>query len=198
MYHVAATVEFTHAASGVRRRTEMFFAGENSWAFRFTGTKVGTWSFVTTSDDEELRGHTGRVSIVPNPRSPAMRSIGTREGITPIMPAMTAAIVHRGPDEEGLMVADRAALGMRRLSIIDLAGGSQPISNEDGTIQVVFNGEIYNFAEIRAELERHGHRFETRASARAAIFEYIEVYYNQQRLHSSLGYLSPAEYEVAA
>ena len=66
-FDVAATVEFTHSASGTRRRTEMFFVGENTWAFRFTGTRLGVWSFVTSSSDEDLRGHTGEVMIKPNP-----------------------------------------------------------------------------------------------------------------------------------
>ncbi len=71
---------------------------------------------------------------------------------------MCDVIRHRGPDDEGMFVADGAALGMRRLSIIDLAGGHQPIRNEDGTIWVVFNGEIYNYRELRAELAAHGPR----------------------------------------
>src|ERR671932_452315 len=78
--------------------------------------------------------------------------------------AMCDAIVHRGPDEAGyLLTASSVALGMRRLSIIDLAGGTQPIGNEDGSIQVVFNGEIYNYRPLRAELEAAGHRFRTRS-----------------------------------
>lgn len=70
---------------------------------------------------------------------------------------MTAAMVHRGPDDESYFADDRAALGFRRLSIIDVAGGRQPLSNEDGSIQVVFNGEIYNHRELRAGLEARGH-----------------------------------------
>ncbi len=85
---------------------------------------------------------------------------------------MTVAIHHRGPDEDGVLVGDRVALGMRRLSIIDLAGGSQPISNEDGTVHVVFNGEIYNFAEIRSELEADGHRFRTRSDTEVLVHSY--------------------------
>jgi asparagine synthase (glutamine-hydrolysing) len=75
--------------------------------------------------------------------------------------AMCATIVHRGPDDDGFFSDARAALGMRRLSIIDLVTGKQPMSNEDGSVQVVFNGEIYNFKEIRAALESKGHRFLT-------------------------------------
>src|SRR5687768_14511450 len=70
---------------------------------------------------------------------------------------MTAAMVHRGPDDENYYVDAGAALGFRRLSIIDVAGGRQPLSNEDGTIQVVFNGEIYNHRELRQRLEQRGH-----------------------------------------
>jgi asparagine synthase (glutamine-hydrolysing) len=70
---------------------------------------------------------------------------------------MTAAMLHRGPDDESYYADPRAALGFRRLSIIDVAGGRQPLSNEDGSIQVVFNGEIYNHRELRAGLEARGH-----------------------------------------
>jgi asparagine synthase (glutamine-hydrolysing) len=73
---------------------------------------------------------------------------------------MMAAMVRRGPDEEGVLLASKATLGMRRLSIIDLASGQQPAYNEDYTVGVVFNGEIYNFREVRAALEARGHLFE--------------------------------------
>lgn len=75
---------------------------------------------------------------------------------------MCQTIVHRGPDDEGIYAKGPAGLGMRRLSIIDLAGGRQPIHNEDESVWVVFNGEIYNFPELRLDLERRGHRFYTR------------------------------------
>ncbi len=74
---------------------------------------------------------------------------------------MCAAMAHRGPDDEGFYFGARAALGMRRLSIIDLATGHQPVRNEDGTVWVVFNGEIYNFRELRRDLEARGHVFYT-------------------------------------
>src|SRR5689334_24881303 len=74
---------------------------------------------------------------------------------------MSAALVHRGPDSGGEHIEGPIALGARRLSIIDLAGGDQPIANEDGTCIVVQNGEIYNYPELRHELERQGHRFRT-------------------------------------
>ena len=67
---------------------------------------------------------------------------------------MCQTIVHRGPDDEGIYTQGPAGIGMRRLSIIDLAGGHQPIHNEDQTVWVVYNGEIYNFPEVRRDLER--------------------------------------------
>jgi asparagine synthase (glutamine-hydrolysing) len=75
--------------------------------------------------------------------------------------AMTDAVAHRGPDAGGYYLDAGLGLGHRRLSIIDLATGDQPIGNEDGSVQVIFNGEIYNFAEVRRELLTHGHRFRT-------------------------------------
>ncbi len=80
------------------------------------------------------------------------------EGITR---RMMAAIEHRGPDDQGIFLTPGTALGMRRLSIIDLAGGHQPVFNEARNVAVVFNGEIYNYRELRAQLERHGHEFRT-------------------------------------
>jgi asparagine synthase (glutamine-hydrolysing) len=74
---------------------------------------------------------------------------------------MTDAVMHRGPDAGGYYLDGAIGLGHRRLSIIDLATGDQPIGNEDGSVQVIFNGEIYNFAEVRRELIAHGHRFRT-------------------------------------
>ena len=69
---------------------------------------------------------------------------------------MCQTIVHRGPDDEGIFVDGAIGLGMRRLSIIDVAGGHQPIQNEDGTVRVVFNGEIYNYRTLRSELQAKG------------------------------------------
>ena len=86
--------------------------------------------------------------------------------------AMCAAIRHRGPDSDGFFVADRVAMGMRRLSIIDVAGGSQPICNEDGTVTVVFNGEIYNHHQLRRELLAAGHRFATRSDTEVLVHLY--------------------------
>src|ERR1700674_1726494 len=87
---------------------------------------------------------------------------------------MCQAIVHRGPDDEGIYVKGGVGLGMRRLSIIDVSGGHQPIHNEDKTIWVVFNGEIYNFLELRAELERSGHRFYTNTDTEVIVPLYEE------------------------
>lgn len=88
---------------------------------------------------------------------------------------MCKTIVHRGPDDEGIYVQDGVALGMRRLSIIDLAGGHQPIHNEDKTIWVVYNGEIYNFLELRADLEKQGHRFYTNTDTEVIAHLYEEL-----------------------
>lgn len=78
-----------------------------------------------------------------------------------ILHEMCERMKHRGPDSEGLWNEDTVALGMRRLSIIDLATGEQPVYNEDKSVVVVMNGELYNFREVRADLEEHGHKFET-------------------------------------
>ncbi|HEX6788380.1 MAG TPA: asparagine synthase (glutamine-hydrolyzing) [Gaiellaceae bacterium] len=79
-----------------------------------------------------------------------------------VLERMNATLVHRGPDSGGVIVSPGAGLGARRLSIIDLAGGDQPIANEDETVWVVQNGEIYNFPELRDEVEAAGHRLRTR------------------------------------
>lgn len=88
---------------------------------------------------------------------------------------MAGAIVHRGPDDEGLHCDGNVVIGMRRLSIIDLAGGHQPISNEDGTITVVCNGEIYNFRGLRADLQARGHRFRTGSDVEVLVHLYEEL-----------------------
>jgi asparagine synthase (glutamine-hydrolysing) len=87
---------------------------------------------------------------------------------------MLERIVHRGPDDAGVHVGDGVAIGMRRLSIIDVAGGHQPIANEDGSVLTVFNGEIYNFRELRLELERAGHQFRTRTDTEVIVHGYEE------------------------
>jgi asparagine synthase (glutamine-hydrolysing) len=85
---------------------------------------------------------------------------------------MCDVIRHRGPDDEGIHVEPGVALGMRRLSIIDLSTGHQPIHNEDETVWLVFNGEIYNYRELRAELEGHGHRFYTHSDTETIVHAY--------------------------
>lgn len=87
---------------------------------------------------------------------------------------MAGAIVHRGPDDEGFHRDEDVILGMRRLSIIDLSGGHQPISNEDGTLWVVCNGEIYNFRELRSDLQRRGHAFKTGSDVEVILHLYEE------------------------
>ncbi|HEX8743189.1 MAG TPA: asparagine synthase (glutamine-hydrolyzing) [Thermoleophilaceae bacterium] len=88
--------------------------------------------------------------------------------------AMNAALVHRGPDSDGLLVDGPVGLAMRRLSIIDLEGGDQPIANEDGTVHVVQNGEIYNYRELMAGLTERGHRFSTRSDTEVLVHLYEE------------------------
>ena len=88
---------------------------------------------------------------------------------------MCQAIVHRGPDDEGIFVKDGTGLGMRRLSIIDLAGGHQPVFNEDRSVWVVFNGEIYNFPELRGDLEKRGHHFYTNTDTEVIVHLYEDL-----------------------
>src|SRR5208337_3228983 len=85
---------------------------------------------------------------------------------------MTSTLVHRGPDDEGYYVAGAVGLGFRRLSIIDLAGGHQPMSDQENTVWVVFNGEIYNFPELRRELEGFGHIFRTTCDTEVIVHGY--------------------------
>jgi asparagine synthase (glutamine-hydrolysing) len=85
---------------------------------------------------------------------------------------MLGTMVHRGPDGEGRLDGLGLTIGMRRLAIIDLENGDQPIYNEDRSVGVVFNGEIYNFRELRADLERQGHRFATRADTEVLVHAY--------------------------
>jgi asparagine synthase (glutamine-hydrolysing) len=88
--------------------------------------------------------------------------------------AMTDVVRHRGPDDDGHLLAPGVALGMRRLSIIDLPGSSQPISNEDGTVSTVFNGEIYNYRELREGLHARGHSFGTEGDTETIVHLYEE------------------------
>ncbi|MDQ4072615.1 MAG: asparagine synthetase B, partial [Actinomycetota bacterium] len=88
--------------------------------------------------------------------------------------AMAAAMVHRGPDHGGSLLDGPVALAARRLSIIDLPGGDQPIANEDGTVFVVQNGELYNHRELREDLARRGHSFATRSDTEVIAHLYEE------------------------
>src|SRR5215472_8814691 len=85
---------------------------------------------------------------------------------------MTATMVHRGPDDEGYFVEGPLGLGFRRLSIIDLTGGHQPMSDAEEKVWVILNGEIYNFKELRAELEQCGHVFRTQSDTEAIVHGY--------------------------
>jgi asparagine synthase (glutamine-hydrolysing) len=97
---------------------------------------------------------------------------------TPVTPEQLrkplSLMVHRGPNDDGIMTDRYAGLGMRRLSIIDIPGGHQPISNETGEISIIFNGEIYNYRELREELEAEGHKFKTRSDTEVILHLYEE------------------------
>ena len=91
-----------------------------------------------------------------------------------VLGAMNAAIVHRGPDDDGFYLHENVGLAMRRLAIIDLASGKQPMHNEDSSKWIVFNGEIYNYRELREDLEQRGHRFYTHSDTEAIVHLYDE------------------------
>jgi len=107
----------------------------------------------------------GIVGILNHPQRPVERSILER---------MNSTIVHRGPDDDGFSLHGPVGLSMRRLRVIDLDGGAQPIYNEDRTCCIVFNGEIYNYPELRASLEARGHRFSTDSDTETIIHLYEE------------------------
>src|SRR5262249_54157603 len=86
-----------------------------------------------------------------------------------LVDGMVDALAHRGPDDRGTLLDRNIGLGMRRLSIIDTTGGRQPITNEDGTLTVVYNGELYNHAELRRQLETAGHLFRTAADTEVLV-----------------------------
>ena len=111
-------------------------------------------------------GIAGFADVMPHPRT----LDADRHRVT----AMCDVMRHRGPDDDGVHVEAGVGLGMRRLSIIDLAGGHQPIHNEDRTVWVVFNGEIYNYRELRDELETSGHRFYTSSDTETIVHGYEE------------------------
>jgi asparagine synthase (glutamine-hydrolysing) len=91
-----------------------------------------------------------------------------------VLQSMTSAQAHRGPDDHGYFVEQNVGLGHRRLSIIDLSGGKQPMFNEDGSVVVVFNGEIYNYADLSSDLVSRGHRFTTRSDTETIVHAYEE------------------------
>ena len=92
----------------------------------------------------------------------------------PLLRQLAASLQHRGPDDEGYFVEPGVGLAIRRLSIVDLAGSHQPISNENGSVHVVFNGEIYNYVELRAQLTQRGHRFRTNGDTETLVHLYEE------------------------
>src|SRR4051812_28224054 len=97
-----------------------------------------------------------------------------REVRADLLDRMCRIITHRGPDEQGTIVKDRAALGMRRLSIIDLKSGQQPIFDCSGRLAIVFNGEIYNYQALKKDLEARGHRFKTNSDTETIVHAYEE------------------------
>src|SRR3989475_2768907 len=102
-------------------------------------------------------------------------NFGRNESVQPdTIRRMTQTMVHRGPDDDGYYFSGSLGLGFRRLSIIDLAGGHQPMSDAEETVWIIFNGEIYNFKELRAELEGRGHRFRTQSDTEVIIHGYKE------------------------
>ncbi len=98
--------------------------------------------------------------------------IESREASEPVVRRMMSAMIHRGPDEDGILLAPPVSVGMRRLSIVDIAGGSQPVWNDACTLAIVYNGEVYNFLDLRAELEAAGHRFRTRSDTEVVLRAY--------------------------
>ena len=104
-----------------------------------------------------------------------IRFSGTnKESDQQLLAQMVQTLYHRGPDESGQDIHQGVAMGMRRLSIIDLGGGSQPIYNEDGTVWTVFNGEIYNFPELKEQLQSRGHVFKTNSDTEVIVHGYEE------------------------
>src|SRR5438105_11099645 len=103
--------------------------------------------------------------------------LALRAGALPtaaVLHRMSELSVHRGPDDEGAYVDQDLLLGVRRLSIIDVTGGHQPVANEDGSLQVVYNGEIYNHRELGDQLVRAGHHFKTRSDTEVIVHLYEE------------------------
>jgi len=91
-----------------------------------------------------------------------------------VLRGMLGKLAHRGPDDEGSYIRDNAWLGVRRLSIIDLAGGHQPMHDPSGKVWIVYNGEVYNFKELRARLEGRGFQFRTNSDTEVGLEMYCE------------------------
>lgn len=116
-------------------------------------------------------------------------TLGTSEKTTDLIDKMVDVITHRGPDDRGTLIEKDFAFGMRRLSIIDLHGGHQPISNEDETVTVVFNGEIYNHRELRPELIALGHHFKTDSDTEGLVHLYEQYGHDMlKRLRGMFGF----------
>src|SRR5271169_3345201 len=98
-----------------------------------------------------------------------------RQGVDPdVVARMNQQIAHRGPDDDGFFVEENVALAMRRLSIVDVQTGHQPLANETGDVWIVFNGEIYNHQQLRAELEAKGHHYHSRSDTETIVHLYEE------------------------
>src|SRR5258708_2993189 len=109
--------------------------------------------------------------------------------------AMTAVLVHRGPDDRGRLVSGPLKMGFRRLSIVDVAGGRQPMSNEDGNLWIVFNGEIYNHVELRSVLQQCGHHYSTASDTETILHLYEE--YGDDCVHHLRGMFAFAIWDEA-
>src|SRR5712692_1081818 len=105
-------------------------------------------------------GIAGFINVTPGPQTEA------------VLQRMTRVIAHRGPDDDTVYQDSRAWLGHRRLSIIDVAGGRQPMTNEDQSLWITYNGEIFNHAALRSDLERAGHRYATRCDTETVLHAY--------------------------
>src|SRR6185312_3522060 len=118
----------------------------------------------SSGSSPEVCGITGFVDFGGHDRQQARERIQS----------MADTIAHRGPDGEGFFVDDFAALGHRRLAIIDVASGQQPMGSSDGQVQLVFNGEIYNYLDVRAQLQAKGHSFRTSSDTEVILCAYLE------------------------
>ncbi len=113
-----------------------------------------------------------------------------------VLGAMNSRIVHRGPDDDGFHIAGNVGLAMRRLSIIDLETGQQPVTNEDRTLWLIFNGEIYNYRDLRADLEARGHRFHSHSDTETIVHLYEE--YGQECVRRLRGMFAFAIWDATA